>query len=37
VGDLVLEPCVDEAMSLDEPVLLVALARRVIAVILAGR
>jgi hypothetical protein len=37
VGDLVDEPGVDEAVALDEPVLLLALAGRAIAVVLAGR
>jgi len=35
--DLVHEPGVDEAVPLDEPVLLLALARRAVAVVLAGR
>ena len=37
VGDLVHEPGVDQAVPLDEPVLLLALARRAVAVVLAGR
>ncbi len=37
VRDLVHEPGVDEAVPLDEPVLLVTLARRAVAVVLAGR
>ena len=37
VGDLEHEPGVDEAVALDEAVLLLALARRAVAVVLAGR
>ncbi len=37
MGDLEDEPGVDEAVALDEAVLLLALARRAVAVVLAGR